>query len=157
VISRQRAPLQTSFTRLQTSLAGCSAPFARLQSLLCRRPAVVVSGGTRPHRCRCWRGLPPGQLRGLVTGRDDVPCSSRRALGYATLEPITKQPGDEPQRTEFLVSFALYVLIVRECQADWNAILMRYDVFPKAFARTFSVWRYVFGHGQLLLRSLKTY
>ncbi|MFS8065641.1 MAG: hypothetical protein ACMG6S_04635 [Byssovorax sp.] len=29
-------------------------------------------------------------------------------------------------------------------------------MFPKAFTRSFSVWRYVIGHGQLLLRSPKT-
>lgn len=29
-------------------------------------------------------------------------------------------------------------------------------MFPKSFARTFSVWRYVVGHSQLLLRSPKT-
>lgn len=29
-------------------------------------------------------------------------------------------------------------------------------MFPKAFTRTFSVWRYVVGHAQLLLRSPKT-
>jgi hypothetical protein len=28
-------------------------------------------------------------------------------------------------------------------------------MFPKSFARSFSVWRYVIGHGQLLLRSPK--